>query len=92
MLESETHAVTGAFGYTGSYIARRLLQRGVNIIALTNSAKRESSISEKVKVFPFNFDKPELLTDTLQGIKVLYNNYWVRFNHKLFTHEGAVAN
>ncbi len=92
MFESETHAVTGAFGYTGKYIAQRLLQRGVHIHALTNSVKRVNSLGEQVKVYPFNFDKPELLTNSLRGVKVLYNTYWVRFNHKLFTHEDAVAN
>ena len=92
MFESETHAVTGAFGYTGRYIAQRLLQRGVHIHALTNSVKRVNSLGKQVKVYPFNFDQPELLTNSLRGVKVLYNTYWVRFNHKLFTHEDAVAN
>ena len=92
MFDSETHAVTGAFGYTGKYIAQRLLQRGVHIHALTNSVKRVNSLGEQVKVYPFNFDQPELLTNSLRGVKVLYNTYWVRFNHKLFTHEDAVAN
>ena len=92
MFESETHAVTGAFGYTGRYIAQRLLQRGVHIHALTNSVKRVNSLGEQVKVYPFNFDQPELLTNSLRGVKVLYNTYWVRFNHKLFTHEDAVEN
>jgi len=92
MFDSETHAVTGAFGYTGRYIAQRLLQRGVHIHALTNSVKRVNSLGEQVKVYPFNFDQPELLTNSLRGVKVLYNTYWVRFNHKLFTHEDAVAN
>ena len=92
MFASETHAVTGAFGYTGRYIAQRLLKRGVHIHALTNSVKRLNSLGEQVKVYPFNFDQPELLTNSLRGVKVLYNTYWVRFNHKLFTHEGAVAN
>ena len=92
MFDSETHAVTGAFGYTGRYIAQRLLQKGVHIHALTNSVKRLNSLREQVKVHPFNFDQPELLTNSLRGVKVLYNTYWVRFNHKLFTHESAVAN
>jgi hypothetical protein len=25
-------------------------------------------------------------------VSVLYNTYWVRFNHKLFKHAGAVRN
>jgi NADH dehydrogenase len=28
----------------------------------------------------------------LRGVTVLYNTYWVRFNHKTFTHADAIAN
>ena len=35
------HAVTGAFGYTGAYIARRLLRAGIEVRTLTNSPRRE---------------------------------------------------
>ena len=31
------HAVTGTFGYSGKYIAQRLLDRGQEVITLTNS-------------------------------------------------------
>ncbi len=30
--------------------------------------------------------------ELLEGVKVLYNTYWVRFNHRLFTHADAVRN
>ena len=30
-----THVVTGAFGYTGKYIARRLLEAGSKVTTLT---------------------------------------------------------
>jgi len=33
-----------------------------------------------------------MLTDSLRGVSVLYNTYWVRFNHKSFTHADAVSN
>jgi uncharacterized protein YbjT (DUF2867 family) len=41
---------------------------------------------------PFHFDEPERLTDSLRGAAVLYNTYWVRFNHRTFTHAEAVEN
>jgi NADH dehydrogenase len=53
---------------------------------------REDPFGERVRVAPFNFDRPELLAKSLQGVEVLINTYWVRFDHKLFTHEQAVAN
>lgn len=85
-------AVTGAFGYSGRYITERLLAAGHGVITLTNSVKRENPFGERVKAFPFNFDHPERLTETLRGIDVLINTYWVRFNHRLFTHRQAVTN
>jgi NADH dehydrogenase len=92
MEDQETHAVTGAFGYTGSYIARKLLARGHRVMTLTNSLHRENPFGESIKAFPFNFDRPEKLVATLRGVDVLYNTYWVRFNYKTFTHADAVRN
>jgi uncharacterized protein YbjT (DUF2867 family) len=85
-------AVTGAFGYSGRYIAQRLLASGHEVLTLTNSVNRENPFGEKVRVAPFNFDRPELLARSLQGVEVLINTYWVRFDHKLFTHAQAVVN
>ena len=84
--------MTGAFGYSGKYIARRLLDKGHNVITLTNSANRDASLHGEIQAFPFNFDTPAKLVDALRGTDVLINTYWVRFNHKLFTHEEAVKN
>lgn len=88
----DIHAITGAFGYTGKYIAKLLLEKGEKVITLTNSLERENDFEGKVKAYPFNFDKPEELQKSLQGVKVLYNTYWVRFNHELFQHGTAVEN
>jgi NADH dehydrogenase len=88
----KTHAVTGAFGYSGKYIAQRLLDKGHRVITLTNSPNRGNLFDGRVEAFPFHFDQPDRLTESLQGVSVLYNTYWVRFNHKLFTHADAVRN
>jgi len=85
-------AVTGAFGYSGRYIAKRLLEAGHSVITLTNSFKRENPFGKSVQAFPFHFEEPDRLTESLRGVEVLINTYWVRFDHKLFSHEGAVAN
>lgn len=86
------HAVTGAFGYSGSYIARRLLGAGQPVITLTNSPGRRHPLSHQVQAFPFCFDSPASLTRSLANVKILYNTYWVRFNHARFNHADAVAN
>lgn len=86
------HAVTGAFGYSGKYIAQRLLDRGQEVITLTNSVNRANPFEGQVKAYPFNFGNPKELAKSLQGVSVLYNTYWVRFNHKMFQHADAVKN
>ncbi|MGH2272032.1 NAD-dependent epimerase/dehydratase family protein [Anaerohalosphaeraceae bacterium U12dextr] len=86
------HAVTGAFGYTGSYIARQLLEAGQRVITLTNSLNRPNPFGDKVKAYPFDFDNPDKLCRSLEGVTTLYNTYWVRFNHKTFTFEQAITN
>jgi NADH dehydrogenase len=88
----ERCAVTGAFGYLGKYITSRLLQREKEVITLTNSPDRANPFDGRVKAYPFNFDQAEKLAESLRGVSVLYNTYWVRFNHKAFTHADAVRN
>jgi uncharacterized protein YbjT (DUF2867 family) len=85
-------AVTGALGYSGRYIAVRLLAAGHQVMTLTNSIGRENPFGDKVRAMPFHFDQPGLLRESLRGVDVLINTYWVRFNHRLFSHEEAVAN
>jgi len=86
------HAVTGAFGYSGRYIAQRLLAEGQRVFTLTNSSHRQNPFGDRVRAVPFNFDEPGRLTESLRGVSVLYNTYWVRFNHGNFTHASAVQN
>ena len=88
----QRHAVTGAFGYSGKYIAHRLLNKGHQVITLTNSLNRENPFGDRVQAYPFNFDNPTALVETLKGVDVLTNTYWVRFNHSMFQHADAVQN
>ncbi len=92
MPDAAIHAVTGAYGYSGKYIAQRLLDEGNTVITLTNSLSRHNPFGDRIKPFPFHFDQPDVLAEQLQGVSVLYNTYWVRFNHRLFKHADAVRN
>jgi NADH dehydrogenase len=85
------HVVTGAFGYSGAHIARRLLERGCRVRTLTYS-RRSHALRAVIEVRPFDFDRPAFLQESLRGAEVLYNTYWVRFNHPRFTHAQAVRN
>jgi len=92
MRNDAIHAVTGAFGYSGCYIATRLLAEGRKVVTLTNSPARTNPFGGQVKALPLSFGDPEKLAESLAGVDVLYNTYWVRFNHATFTHEQAVNN
>lgn len=85
-------AVTGAFGYSGRYICRRLIDAGRRVITLTNSLDRNNPFGDRVRAFPFNFDDAGALSESLRGVEVLYNTYWVRFNHREFTYARAIEN
>jgi NADH dehydrogenase len=91
-MTAELHAVTGAFGYSGRYITKRLLGAGHYVITLTNASGHADPFARRVRAFPLSFDRPEELTASLAGVSVLYNTYWVRFNHRSFTHQQAVTN
>ncbi len=91
-MSSKIHVVTGAFGFSGNYIAKRLLHAGHSVRTLTHSLHRSHSFGDQIEAFPFNFDEPEKLIQSLEGASVLYNNYWVRFNYGDFRYSTAVEN
>ena len=84
-------AVTGAFSYSGKYITKRLLDRGEEVITLTNHPNRPDPFNGKVKAYPLDFDEASL-TRSLQGVEVLVNTYWVRFDKGKNTQPRAVEN
>jgi len=79
-MASTLDVVTGAFGYSGQYITRRLLDAGRQVRTLTNSLHRDSPLQPRVEAKPLAFDNPQQLRESLQGVDVLYNTYWLRFN------------
>lgn len=87
-----TYVVTGAFGYSGKYIAMRLLEQGHTVRTLTNSTRRANPFGDRITALPFHFDDPRALAAALDGASVLINTYWVRFDHRQFTHSLAVEN
>lgn len=91
-MADKIQAVTGAFGYSGKYIARHLLAAGHSVMTLTDSPHRANPFADKIRVCPYNFANPGKLAESLRGVEVLYNTYWVRFNHCDFQHALAVAN
>jgi NADH dehydrogenase len=92
MAEGKLHLVTGAFNYSGKYITTRLLEDEQEVRTLTNSLQRINPFGGVVKATRFPFDDQEKLVESIRGVVVLYNTYWVRFNHREFNHEKAMEN
>ena len=84
-------AVTGAFSYSGKYITQRLLERGEEVITLTGHPNRPDPFNGQVKTYPLDFDEAGM-TQALQGVDVLVNTYWVRFDKGENTQPRAVEN
>ena len=84
-------AVTGAFSYSGSAIAKQLLAAGRRVRTLTGHPERGGR-SDEIEVRPLDFDDPSRLEASLAGVANLYNTYWVRFAQGRVDHALAVEN
>ena len=85
-------AITGAFSYSGKYIAKRLFDRGEEVITLTGHPNRPDPSNGAVKAYPLDFDDQPRLAESFQGVSVLVNTYWVRFDRGANTQPRAVEN
>jgi NADH dehydrogenase len=85
-------AITGAFSYSGKYFAKRLLERGEEVITLTNHPNRPDPFNGRIKAYPLDFKDEEGLTQSLKGANVLVNTYWIRFDQGGNTQPQAVEN
>lgn len=86
-----TDVVTGAFSFTGRYLAEALLTRGRTVRTLTRRpAPPGHPLAGKVEAAPLRFD--ESLVKSLRGADTLYNTYWVRFERGPQTFARAVEN
>lgn len=84
------HAVTGAFGYSGLRIARLLLARGERVRNLTGHPDRPDPFAGAVEVARLRLDDTDAMRTALRDVRVLYNTYWVRFDHGASTFARAV--
>jgi len=88
---TELHVVTGAFGYSGRYIARVLLEQGKRVRTLTRHTGRPNSSGSSIDVAPLAFGEPATLVKSLRGASVVYNTYWVRFERGAVTFSRRLA-
>lgn len=62
-----TDVVTGAFGVTGRYIARRLLALGKRVRTIISHPNRPNPFGDQVELQLLNFDDPRALGESLRG-------------------------
>jgi uncharacterized protein YbjT (DUF2867 family) len=91
-MNAKFDVVTGSFSYTGKYLTKRLIENGRSIRTLTGHPNRVNEFGNKVEIFPFDFDTPKKLVETLRGADTVYNTYWVRFPHGKSNFDLAVEN
>jgi uncharacterized protein YbjT (DUF2867 family) len=81
--------VTGAFSYTGRWIAEELGGRGREVVTLSRS---RAPVGSPIEARPLQFADADGLRRSLEGAEVLYNTYWIRFERGPSTFERAVRN
>lgn len=91
-MTTDLNVVTGAFGYTGGYIARELIANGARVRTLTNHSRVDDPLARQLDIAPFNFDRPEDLARSLDGVATVFNTYWIRFPHQGLDFDRAVRN
>ncbi len=84
--------VTGAFGYTGGYVARRLVDEGVRVRTLSRRPAGRNPLGGLVESAPLDFSDTGGLRRSMQGAGVLYNTYWIRYARGKMTFDHAVEN
>lgn len=85
-------SLTGAFSYTGRYIARKLASEGIVFKAITNHPRPELFPDLKIDTAPLQFTNRVLMIEAMTGSDVFINTYWVRYPYHSITHEKAVEN
>ena len=92
MRHPDLAVVTGAFGYTGRYVARRLIDRGVRVRTLSRRLAGRNPLGGLVETVPLDFSDPDGLRRSMEGAGVLYNTYWIRYARGRMTFDHAVEN
>lgn len=92
MNEQRFDVVTGAFSFTGRFIAGRLLSQERRIRTLTNHSHRPGAEEINAEIAPLQFADRAALVESLRGADVLYNTYWIRFRHGRVGFGEAIAN
>lgn len=86
------NVVTGVFSYTGSFIARRLLESGEAVKTLSRRPDPSHPLASDVAFGALRFDDEAALAEELRGATTLYNTFWIRFPRGDATWASVIAN
>ena len=90
--DSPLAVVTGAFSYTGSFIARELLANGWRVRTLTARRRPTVDATSSIEVLPLDFTDPDGLARGLDEASLFVNTYWIRYPHAGLDFADAVRN
>lgn len=65
---------------------------GETVKTITGHPNNPNEFENRVQVYPYNFNNPEQLVESLRGASILYNTYWIRFERGDLTFDKAVEN
>lgn len=85
-------SITGAFSYSGTYIAEAFLEAGWQVRTLTRNPTRAHRLQGKIETFDLYFARPDDIAKNLAGSDLFINTYWIRFDHKHSSFAGAIDN
>jgi uncharacterized protein YbjT (DUF2867 family) len=86
------HVVTGAFSFTGAYVAHALLERGERVRTLSRRHDPGHRLAGQVEFGRLQFEDQEALRRDLTGAATLFNTYWVRFPRRDVTWRTVLEN
>ena len=87
-----TNLITGAFSFSGRFIAEELLKTGEKVETLTGHPKPEYPYFDKITIKQFNFDNFEAMVENFRGIDTFYCSYWIRFPYRHTSWRDAILN
>jgi len=88
----KTDLITGAFSYSGKYVAKKLLEQGIKVRTLTGHPDRPNPLPGPVEIFPYRFDSETEMARAFEGVDTFYNTYYIRFPYGGATYELAYEN
>src|SRR2546421_8102785 len=92
LINGKVDVVTGAFSYSGRFVATQLLKRGRGVRTLTNHSDPHHPLADRIPSYPLDFEDVPAMTAVLKDADTLYNTYWVRAPRGSLTHREAVEN